>query len=329
MSLMRNIDASSSDKFYRYKRSSVEITYKNTGKGQTKIENIQKISYELETKPHDLVSYLRKKLNVATDETGLVHAKIDRERIETAIDKFIALYVLCPSCKLPEFHSGRCNACGFDSTMPSQTSEQTNSIAQKELIIREKNRMLRDIHTCLNQPEKQIPKELPTQDTELQTTLANYMKILYEMRSRLSFQLSAMSRNRESIECKVREIHDQIDEIDYIIDCCWGAPDVDEIDSGRVISGRFADVVKRTISFIKSYLEGATDMKMAISKLVKLEKYKKSTDENDDLLKHADVKLLKALYAHHMKMNRESMNWLKHALGMNIDKLADEADIKK
>lgn len=293
---LRSIPSSASiysDQFYRYKRSSVEVTYKNTGNGQTVIDNINKISHELETKPENLIRYLKKQFNVSFDRDGVIHAKLDKEKIETEIDKYIDLYVLCPRCKLPEYHDKHCNACGYT---PSKS----------EYKIRSKDKMIRDIHDCLNGVKRVVDEMTP--ELEFEKKLSNEMNELYIM--------------RDSSACD-----DQIKELDFILDCVWSMPDIDDLveKGGKVTSKRYISGVEKMIELITRWKEGDDHMKKVvrvltnISRMDRDECYESEELEllkNDNILKH-----FKCLYSKHLKDTNIINNWYNRIYKMKIDKI--------
>lgn len=134
-SILKNIGGInvSDDKYYRYKRSVVNISYKNSHGGQTVIDNLDKISHEIQTKPGNIVKYLKKNLNVNIND-NVINATITKEKLETAIDNFIEKFILCPNCKLPEYQANLCSACGFT------PSKQIESIEKRDL-----NNYIKDI----------------------------------------------------------------------------------------------------------------------------------------------------------------------------------------
>ena len=208
---LRNIGCDNKDQFFRYKRSSVEISYKNSGKGQTVIDNIKKISHELETKPENLIRYLKKQLNTSLDKDGVIHAKIDKEKIETEIDKYIELYVLCPRCKLPEYHMGSCNACGYKATNSSNSLTSLNDRNDK-------------MKNYLNSKKESIVQirvtEPSSPETVAEKKLTNEMHLLYDLRYNPDTNVETQKT------------------IDFLLDCLWAIPDVEDlvVNGGKVSS---------------------------------------------------------------------------------------------
>lgn len=312
LTTLRNIGSSTSlsginDQFYRYKRSSVDITYRASGKGQTKIENIKQISHELQTEPGNLIKYLKKQLNATFDKEGVIHAKVDKEKIETEIDKYIDLYVLCPRCKLPEYHAGYCNACGH-----SQQNSSSNNLV-RSLKIAEKDKMIKDIHDCLQGVKKQ-KAEVETPETQAEKRLACAMYKLYTI-----YNADTTSEDEKR-------------EIDFLLDCVWTFPELDDLvtEGGKVTSSRFISGHDKMIKFIHDWVNKDEHARKIVTVLTKISGLTEDDDFNspdlDEVKDDSMTKTLKNCYTRHLKMNGVIGQWRKRIGKMKLETVVTEAE---
>ena len=107
-----NIGGSENDLFYRYKRDKITILKENKNGGQTKLVNIDDICKQLNVSVKDLTKYIQKNLAVSNIKNSIIQAQVDVDRIETIINKFVAEFVLCKNCRLPELQENVCKSCG-------------------------------------------------------------------------------------------------------------------------------------------------------------------------------------------------------------------------
>lgn len=318
---MRNI-GSSDDLYHRYKRSSVEVTYKNTGKGQTVIENINKICHQLETKPENLIKYLKKQVNATFDNDGIIHAKVDKEKIETSIDKYIELYVLCPRCKLPEYQAGYCKACGY--SISSSNSSSTSSLCDraekvkflapkmKTEVALERDKMLKDLHDCMNEVSKQ-PKE-ETAEMKAEQQLVEMMKKLYEY------------YNNKDVDNK--------NEAAFLIDCAWEAPDICDLvsEGGKIKGSSFILNLESLSGIIQKWLDKDELTRKIVRVLTTIStKTENEAFDTEGVENERSTKALKSLYFKHIKQKNIVNQWMKTNLQKKVDKIidSDEKVVKK
>jgi len=90
------------DPFYRYKMQKLNVVQQ---KNKTVIDNINKVSADLEREPELIYNYFKKKLSISMNmKDGVLStaAKLSYNDFEKVLREFIDEYVLCPKCKLPE-----------------------------------------------------------------------------------------------------------------------------------------------------------------------------------------------------------------------------------
>ena len=90
------------DPFYRYKREKIQISIQ---KNKTVLNNIEKISVDLERNCDLLIEYLKKKFetNIITKNNNyIINRNISSKEIDIAINEFTEYLVLCNKCGLPE-----------------------------------------------------------------------------------------------------------------------------------------------------------------------------------------------------------------------------------
>ena len=125
-----NIPRDHIDPHFRYKRQVVKIEARAKGKGTTIILNILSIANSLYRTPHDISSFLKKRIGANTrieDGKLIIPGKYDIGELEDYIEEYIEKDILCPSCGLPETRKVRsdslyngstnltCYACHFSS----------------------------------------------------------------------------------------------------------------------------------------------------------------------------------------------------------------------
>ncbi len=105
---MENIPKSVQDPFYRYKRHQLKIHLTGGGNGKvTKIENLNKISKQLERTVDQLSKWFSSDLNtpiVQLEETHnhVLKGHFQQNILESSLEKFIKEFVLCSKCNYPE-----------------------------------------------------------------------------------------------------------------------------------------------------------------------------------------------------------------------------------
>jgi len=126
-----NIPSYVEDSNYRYKMPRVRCKVEGSGNGiKTNFMNIGDVSKALKRPPEYLTKFLGCELCVqarfiGTEQKGIFQGVHSEQEISTMLDKFVAEYVLCPKCDLPEidlhvdnkFLFGKCNACGNECKM--------------------------------------------------------------------------------------------------------------------------------------------------------------------------------------------------------------------
>lgn len=110
------IPASITDPFYRYKRERLHISVERKKGSQTRLENIDRIAYQLNVPTKHLIKTLSKAIG-SRISGGIIAGKIEVCTLEKVLEEFIAREVLCSKCKLPELDTTRtCKACGHTTT---------------------------------------------------------------------------------------------------------------------------------------------------------------------------------------------------------------------
>lgn len=110
---MINIGGSNSqyDAHYRYKRNKLDIKREKNG---TVLVNIGIVAKQLNTKSESIIKYLQKILGLSIND-NVIRGTIDLDILEKQLQKYIAVYILCPKCLTPELdETGEtCKACNY------------------------------------------------------------------------------------------------------------------------------------------------------------------------------------------------------------------------
>lgn len=98
---------------YRYKRDIIQI---EITKKTTKIINLHTIARQLRIEESvfekEFVKRVKKKLGISTSGSLIFSGKRSVSEFETILQDLIENCVLCPVCRLPEWNSQSCDACG-------------------------------------------------------------------------------------------------------------------------------------------------------------------------------------------------------------------------
>lgn len=113
------IPSSIKDPFFRYKRDTVNIEITNLTKGPTIITNMDLICKQLNVDINHVKTFYAKSLGNSVSYKNnkfVIKAIQNYYTVEDVLEKYIAKYVLCKKCKLPELDKNSiCNACGYKS----------------------------------------------------------------------------------------------------------------------------------------------------------------------------------------------------------------------
>lgn len=140
MAQMVNIPTSNTDPQYRYKMPRLIAKTEGRGNGiKTSVMNCKEIAAAVHRPPDYLMKWWGYELCAKasyTDKEGegvraLVTGSHQMADLQQSLDKFLATYVLCPVCGLPEMNlkikkkeekiNGECNACGFNDYLKDAT----------------------------------------------------------------------------------------------------------------------------------------------------------------------------------------------------------------
>lgn len=106
------IPASITDPFYRYRRDRLHVSIERKKGFQTRLENIDRIAYQLNVPTKHLIKALSKAIG-SRISGGIIAGKIEACILEKVLEEFIACKILCSKCRLPELDTtGMCKACG-------------------------------------------------------------------------------------------------------------------------------------------------------------------------------------------------------------------------
>jgi translation initiation factor 5 len=134
MSIMatRNINGNAQDVFQRYKMAELIISYR---KRKTVIENLDSISKSLNRTSNVLIVFWSKTLGCGRMKNSLFgyHCK---STLQSALDAFITMYVLCETCGNPEtlLYAYKksiekdCQACGQNNFIKAYDHKSVNAI---------------------------------------------------------------------------------------------------------------------------------------------------------------------------------------------------------
>lgn len=130
MSLLSIPSYKTDDPNYRYKMPRLQAKVEGRGNGiRTNIMNMGEIAKSLKRPPEYPTKFCGHELGAqakfeANEGKAIVNGAHEQKDLQTLIDKFIELFVLCPDCNLPEVDLqlttkgratrilGKCNACG-------------------------------------------------------------------------------------------------------------------------------------------------------------------------------------------------------------------------
>lgn len=118
-----NIPSNISDINYRYKRERINITILNNCGGVTQINNLDNIAESLGENKNNIISYLKKNLNVSIDKKNIIKKIETVDNLEILLENYISEFILCKNCNNPEFienltnkkngqNNRMCKACG-------------------------------------------------------------------------------------------------------------------------------------------------------------------------------------------------------------------------
>lgn len=126
---LRNIGGDKGDKFFRYKMPDImsKVEKPGTNGQQTVILNIAEISKAIKINPQYTTKFFGYELGAqasyqaSSDRTCAVLKGIHRiDELRKLLEKFISMFILCPTCKLPEITMSAkksvtaiCASCGF------------------------------------------------------------------------------------------------------------------------------------------------------------------------------------------------------------------------
>ncbi len=123
--MLRNIQPKNNDAFYRYKMPVLEIK-KNCK--NTILLNLSEISKSLNCPIIIIPKYLSITLGTIVkhnkkDNTTIIKGIFNTDSLNSALDTFIELFILCKKCKYPELfyekNNARCQSCGEYFKLPS------------------------------------------------------------------------------------------------------------------------------------------------------------------------------------------------------------------
>lgn len=156
------------DKFYRYKRSIITVTYIKKRGGTTFITNLEKISKELQMDYKKLSllfsKNIRKILGVSCNK-NTINAIISVDQLEEVLNKIIDKYLLCKSklCRLPEWNGKVCKACGYTKpTKNTKDDEEEGEEREEEeeevssYVDNKVNKFLKEIYLYPESQQKQV-----------------------------------------------------------------------------------------------------------------------------------------------------------------------------
>lgn len=151
MSDMVNIPSTNTDPSYRYKMPKLQSKIEGRGNGiKTNIVNLKDIADAIHRRPEHVCKFfgveLCTKSSYTDKEREGIRATImgnhDASNLQTLLDKYLNLFVLCETCGLPEIDmkvdtkkgevSGRCAACGWK----GRYSDAANSHKVMTLIVK-------------------------------------------------------------------------------------------------------------------------------------------------------------------------------------------------
>jgi translation initiation factor 5 len=127
MSKQVNIDPNNSDASYRYKMPSLQTKIKGRGNGiQTVVINIHEVSRALRVLPAYPTKFFGLELGAQStckENCAIINGAHSVQTLSKLLNKYIEIFVLCPTCKLPETTISisskdaiemDCAACGYN-----------------------------------------------------------------------------------------------------------------------------------------------------------------------------------------------------------------------
>merc|ERR1711916_383983 len=139
MSQMVNIPSTNTDPSYRYEMPRLISKREGRGNGvKTSILNVKEVATAIHRPPEYVMKWygceLGSKSSYSEKESEGARAIImghhDTAELQNLLDKFLHVYVLCPTCGLPEIGlrpkktgdiCGKCTACGFEDRLEAAT----------------------------------------------------------------------------------------------------------------------------------------------------------------------------------------------------------------
>lgn len=120
---MINIPTHITDPGHRYKMHKMNLKVEGKGNGiMTNITNLEEIAKELRVPPSYPLKFFAMELGaISKTKSGwIINGKRDMDTMMKLLDKFIAKYILCPVCQIPEMTltvskdsiKGMCRSCG-------------------------------------------------------------------------------------------------------------------------------------------------------------------------------------------------------------------------
>lgn len=229
----------STDPFFRYKRDQIEVKHINTKGVQTKLINIELIAKQLHVEQDHLVQHLQKNLGTQI-KNDMIRGQITIPALEILIESYIAEFVLCKLCHLPELNKkGLCKACG--------NSDSKQQPKKKKIVT---NRKYSDDDKSEDEEDGQSPLDL-----EISALMHN----LYGIRDRLLQNGNEKTPYEEGdIETKKKSIDELRIQTDGFLDKCWNCDQPKPWKSLKKKIAEFIETNQSHPSFMKK--EGAVEV---------------------------------------------------------------------
>ncbi len=157
MSKFVNIGGHDNDPTYRYKMPALVI--KPEGKGRVAIVNINEVSKALKCEPSWPTQFFSLELGTIVKydkikNKTMINGAPSCDALAYLLDKFISLFILCPSCKLPEISlevhkrdiKVDCAACGYNSSL--ETEHKLRSFILKNPPIVKARKIVEKVPVC-------------------------------------------------------------------------------------------------------------------------------------------------------------------------------------
>ncbi|KAL9645721.1 hypothetical protein ABK040_003453 [Willaertia magna] len=101
-----NIPKSIQDQHYRYKREVLQVKIEGQGNGKkTVIVNMENVADQLKIPAEYAIKYFGLELAASTkvkNDRAIINGEYDQNRVEAVLENFIAKFILCQKCNLPE-----------------------------------------------------------------------------------------------------------------------------------------------------------------------------------------------------------------------------------